>query len=218
MITRVVAAVAGVLLAVVASNVLNAPVPRRGLAVGDQHYRVNVGALKGHEDWRSASDGVHAAAEQLANTFVRSSMDAPLANFLEESAQSQSSKILQVSNHVKRHLFWGLQKYLGWSMQDASGFLRMATLYVASEQQLSTLVAPLASSKDSVLEPQTLLDIGSGTYVEECRERERERARARGREQITRAKKAIARRERDQGKATHRIIVLTRALLCCSPS
>ena len=42
--------------------------------------------------------------------------------------------------YFKQQAYWCLQRYMGWSQPDSSGFLSKASLYVASEQQLQAVL------------------------------------------------------------------------------
>ena len=154
--------------AVVAEAILNAPKPKPGSPISPEGYAADIALLRdSRERWASASETVHEAADRLAATFVRSSMDSTLRRFLKGSAAATATRRGQIVAYLKQHLFFALQRYLGWSWPDASGFANIATLYVASEEQLRTLVADAASgSGPSDEKPRTLLDVGSGSGTE----------------------------------------------------
>ena len=139
---------AAVALLAIAAGVLvellkNAPAPRRGNAIRELLYDVKLPML--------AKDSA------LSKTFHKAQPDAELAAFLDASARATNSTWGRVKALAKRRLFWGLQRWAGLSRPDASGFLKMATLYVASLNQFATLANGTAA---------ILLDVGSGTGSE----------------------------------------------------
>ena len=145
--------------------ITSAPVPQRGAPITARAYAVDVDWLRGSRARRaSAAEAVHAAADRLAATFAPSAADAGLARFLNESAAATAGRPGQVALYAKTQLFWALQRLLGWSRPEASGFVRLATLYAASEAQLHTLVRDVAGPASGA--PRTLLDVGSGTGTE----------------------------------------------------
>lgn len=159
------------LLSVVAGLLLaRAPTPQRGIPINEFAFKVDVAWL---ENWATTGEGrTHAAAAALAATFKRNrnaaGPDAALKHFLNASAAASASQRGRAVTLAKWNLFWALQRYLGWSRTDASGFLRLATLYVASEEQLGRLAhaALDAPSHDADGAPRSLLDIGAGTGTE----------------------------------------------------
>ena len=147
-----------------------APTPRPGHPITARNYEADVGWLReSRKNWANMTDAVHVAADQLAGTFVRSRVDGALDEFLATSAAATAGRWGQVWHYAKRQAYWGLQHYLGWSQPDASGFLEMASLYVASETQLRALVLHAVSSGDGLLPlggGRSLLDVGSADGTE----------------------------------------------------
>ena len=146
--------------------VANAPTPKRGAPITHRDYAVDVGRLRdSRERWPDSAAAVHDAADALATRFVQSSKDVALERFLEESERATKSRWGKVVAHATMLAFKALHYYLGWSRPDASGFLRKATLYVASEDQLRALWRGKAASP-APTGPPALLDVGSGRGTE----------------------------------------------------
>ncbi len=132
---------------------------RPGVEITPRDYAVDVAWLRaaaaaddddgGAGHWGGGGDDqddvvarrLAAASGRLAATFVPSARDAALDAFLDASAAATATRWGQAATLLKSKAFWALQRYLGWSRPDASGFLRKATLHVASEAQLRDLVA-----------------------------------------------------------------------------
>ncbi|KAH8064959.1 hypothetical protein JL722_1849 [Aureococcus anophagefferens] len=142
-------AVLAMLACVVSDIARRAPTPRRGKAIGVVDYKVDAAWLRDRGD---------AASAKLATTFVQSKRDVTLEAFLAESRRAGATRVGRIALYaVDHYLFWALQRYLGWSRPDASGFLRKASLYVASEAQFARIAGAGAPA---------LLDVGSGTGTE----------------------------------------------------
>jgi SAM-dependent methyltransferase len=131
--------------------------PRIGTSIGQKHYFVDANS------WsiNTKEESLLNAAKNLSTTFSQSSKDEALSIFLEASAAATQTSIGRLKVYFKEQMFWSLQKYLGWSRTDASGFLSKASLYVASENQFQELLTPSIRRKTV-----SLLDIGSGTGTE----------------------------------------------------
>ncbi|KAH8091191.1 hypothetical protein JL720_6078 [Aureococcus anophagefferens] len=142
-------AVLAMLACVVSDIARRAPTPRRGKAIGVVDYKVDAAWLRDRGD---------AASAKLAEAFVQSKRDVTLEAFLAESRRAGATRVGRIALYaVDHYLFWALQRYLGWSRPDASGFLRKASLYVASEAQFARIAGAGAPA---------LLDVGSGTGTE----------------------------------------------------
>ena len=142
-------AVLAMLACVVSDIARRAPTPRRGKAIGVVDYKVDTAWLRDRGD---------AAGAKLADAFVQSKRDVTLEAFLAESRRAGATRLGRIALYaVDHYLFWALQRYLGWSRPDASGFLRKASLYVASEAQFARIAGAGAPA---------LLDVGSGTGTE----------------------------------------------------
>ncbi|EOD05241.1 hypothetical protein EMIHUDRAFT_97165 [Emiliania huxleyi CCMP1516] len=151
--------------------------PQPGTKIPKAAFMVNVKWLErwARDAWReSGLERTDAAAAALAATFSRSKKltpDADLARFLEASAATSASRRGRVLTRLKWAAFYALQLHLGWSRTDASGFLRLQTLYVASEEQFRALLehavlqAGLADAAAGA-PARSLLDIGAGTGTE----------------------------------------------------
>ena len=128
------AAIAVGVLSIAAGSLLaRAPTPRPGIKITKSAFTVNVLWLN---RWAASADGDRrsAAATALAAKFSRSNVTPELERFLNASAEATSSRFGRALMLVKRKLHAALQ-YLGWGRTDSSGFLRLATLFVASEAQ-----------------------------------------------------------------------------------
>ena len=149
-------ALVAVCAAFVIEVVLHAPSPEAGDPITQEHYTVDTSTF--------SSSNKYECSTILAETFFQSTLDEPLNIFLNESAMATSTAFGRLLAYAKRHAFWSLQRYLGWARTDASGFLRLADLYVASENQLRELL------KSSIINDKTqdkfLLDVGSGRGTE----------------------------------------------------
>ena len=159
--TAALGAVVAVVCGVVADLVANAPRPSPGKAITPKAYGVKVDWLReSRTHWAHAREAVHVAAAALANgTFVRSAPDESLAAFVAESASQTATPARRAAKRLLDYqLFWSLQRYLGWSRPDASGFVGMKRLYVASEAQFRAVAGGAAAAR--------LLDVGSGTGSE----------------------------------------------------
>ena len=164
-------ALLAVVLGLALEIVANAPTPRKGGTITKHAYAVDLERLRTSREQKwVAGAAVHAAADRLAaGTFVQSSSDGALARFLDDSVAASATWQGRVVMYAKRHLFWALQRYLGWSRTDASGFVQKASLYVASEEQLRGVAANFTATDDDDDDfdgPRTLLDVGSGTGTE----------------------------------------------------
>ena len=143
--------------------------PKRGKPIGSKFYNVNTTLLKSSRNWAAGSipDSIHITANKLGNIFTQMTMDDELRLFLDNSANITSSKYGQFVQYSKEFIFHSLQRYLGWSRADASGFVHKADLYVASVNQFRLLLDhsvnnDVENGDSCSLRPQTLLDIGSG--------------------------------------------------------
>ena len=160
--------VVGAFAAFIALLAANIPVPKRGRKItNNRYYNVNVSWLQSSDDhWATTLISHHEAATKLSRSFVLSTLDEATIEFLGESASRS-----HVMAYLKQKLYWGLQMYFGWSASDSSAFLDMFSLYVASEQQLTSLVEKFVSNASSTfngfraLAPR-LLDVGSGKGTE----------------------------------------------------
>ena len=142
-------AVLAMLACVVSDIARRAPTPRRGKAIGVVDYKVDAAWLRDRGD---------AASAKLAEAFVQSKRDVTLEAFLAESRRAGATRVGRIALYaVDHYLFWALQRYLGWSRPDASGFLRKASLYVASEAQFARIAGASAPA---------LLEVGSRTEKE----------------------------------------------------
>lgn len=152
------------------SYVRSIPRPSPGRPITNaRDYGANLAALRrSRARWPGVvHEGVHEAAARLADTFVESRVDDELRDFLRTSEATTATAIGRFVAVAKRFSFYALQRYLGWSWPDASGFVRRAKLYVASEDQFRTLLLgenddDEKSKKRRSEKPTTLLDIGSG--------------------------------------------------------
>eukprot|EP00466_Bigelowiella_natans_P019520 jgi/Bigna1/82054/fgenesh1_pg.87_\ len=163
-LTAVIVAVLAITGGAVGESLANVPVPRKGKLISMRKYAIDVDRLLLSRDhWPDVDENVHVAASKLAATFISSKLDATLAAFLEASAAATASRWGQVVAYAKQHAFWSLQRYLGWSWTDASAFMEMAKLHVASEEQLRRLLLGHEIAAGSVeANPVRLLDIGAG--------------------------------------------------------
>ncbi|KAH8044484.1 hypothetical protein JL722_14668 [Aureococcus anophagefferens] len=119
-------AVLAMLACVVSDIARRAPTPRRGKAIGVVDYKVDAAWLRDRGD---------AASAKLATTFVQSK---PTRRRGARRAGGRATRVGRIALYaVDHYLFWALQRYLGWSRPDASGFLRKASLYAAEAQRVA---------------------------------------------------------------------------------
>jgi len=143
--------------------------PKRGKPISSKFYNVNTTLLQlqsSRKNWAAGSIPILITANKLGNTFTQMTIDDELQLFLDNSANITSSRYGQFVQYSREFMFHSLQRYLGWSRADASGFVHKADLYVASVNQFRLLLDysihnDVENGDDSCSLPQ-LLDIGSG--------------------------------------------------------
>ena len=156
-------------------------VPKIGKPITLKNYRIEP---KAWEEWYNITTTTTSAsisqeqrlskcARELSVTFLQSTQDQWLNNFLNAAEEATKSNFGRIKMYFKQQAYWCLQRYMGWSQPDSSGFLSKASLYVASEQQLQAI---LKRTKDTgqgrekeieiEKEKENLLDVGSGTGSE----------------------------------------------------
>ena len=124
-------------------------VPKLGRSIThERDYVVNL------ESFPSTNPGL-----ALKSTFHQSALDGPLRAFLADAASASATTAGLLEIRLKSLLF-RTQMFIGRSRPDASATVHLASLYVASPEQLSA-VATLAEPA-----PTSLLDIGSGAGTE----------------------------------------------------
>ena len=157
-----------VLIAWAVSGIFSQDPVQAGVAIGSSWYSVNLTELgASRELWgldKTSGDSLHKVADQLAASFVLSSQDEGLSHFLSKSAEGADTTLGRIKRRLAHYLFWGVQRYLGWSRPDASGLLGKE-LYVASEPQFHALVKHAKGLGNSA-STGTLLDIGAGRGTE----------------------------------------------------
>ena len=158
-------------------------VPKIGKPITLKNYRI---FPKSWEEWYkitttttttsiSSEQRLSICARELSVTFLQSSQDQFLNNFLNAAEEATKSNFGRISMYFKQQAYWCLQRYMGWSQPDSSGFLSKASLYVASEQQLQALLQRTkytgrgrekATETEIEIAKENLLDVGSGTGTE----------------------------------------------------
>ena len=142
--------------------------PKVGFPINNGRYNVDLESFETIINTKS-KDGSHkTVVNQLLSTFIQSSYDDSLSQFLQKSEAKGSTKIGILQIYIKETLFWLLQMLLGWARPDASGFVNKASLYVGSRQQIWAVLKPAHNRKppQKMIKPQNLLDLGSGSGTE----------------------------------------------------
>ena len=160
-------AVVFAIVAIIGNIILSHPPlePKAGVPITKQkHYGVDFGTLP-----------LTTTLTTISNTFVQSSPDTALSQFLETSLAVTSTPYGLYSTYVTEKICWCLI-YFGWTKSAVSRFLyNKALLYVASEQQLGRLLTATPTTAATLLPPPpssspppttTLLDVGSGIGTE----------------------------------------------------
>ena len=148
-------AMSGVVFGSLLLYVLIPPQDMPGPAISSSHYAVTSARLVAPR-MSSMTPSVHAAAAELAGSFVQSHRDATTDRYLSACIVTSLKGRVDVSIRSKLYAFLQL---LGWSHTDANAFSSRYSLFVASQAQLAALLQRVSSGAM----PRTLFDIGSGT-------------------------------------------------------